>query len=185
MPFDSLGLGIETESVTDPLERLSITPVPADFVKAYMKDYRKKFMATRPRGLPGPFVWRRRDFAEFVGMHGRMYSLEFFMRVMGGLGTPETYSTEQVPSELVALAERVEREVPNAGFSIDYFDRDPILNVHYGIGAERREACLGIWDRGTLVAIADTTRRSTPAPATVAPPGTAWFRFWRSVRRAR
>lgn len=177
MPFDSLGPHIETESVTDPLERLGITPVPPEFVNAYMKEYREKFLAGHPPG-PGPFTWRRiyprsvpashRSIAAFMGL---MSSIEQrpFGQVGGSIGS--------APRELVDLAEQVRREIPDAEFSIDYFDRDPIVNVAYGLGAVRREVCLGIWDKGEIKAIAGT-RGAAPETGAV-PPASVWGRLFR------
>jgi hypothetical protein len=63
------------------------------------------------------------------------------------------------------LALQVQRAVPGAKFSLQYFDRDPVLDVDYNsvAGDQSRwpnTACLGIWNpevrkRGGLIAIAE------------------------------
>ncbi len=170
MPFDSLGTTIETQSIDDPLERLDITPVPAKFVKAYMKKYRDDFIARRPPG-PGPFVWRRfleGDVIKYMPQTSR--TLTLMLAVATSVHERGASFRTEVPAEVTALGERVKREVPGARFSVDYFDQDPVLSVTYPVGSDRREACLAIWDKGEIKAIAETGRRAREKAARVPAP---------------
>jgi hypothetical protein len=45
---------------------------------------------------------------------------------------------------------KVDRRIEDATFRLSYFDTDPILYVSYN----DRNACLGIWNDGEIVAIA-------------------------------
>jgi hypothetical protein len=153
MPFDNTNVmresAVRDPPVSiDPLERLGITPVPPEFVDFYKKDYRKRFMASKwPKG-PGPFKWRTFDI-DCRDRMGLAWHLE---------NEPRWFTSNDdsvAPSAVVDLATRVSRAVPGARFSLDYFYTDPILHVTYDAGGQTRSACLGIWDRGEIVAIAN------------------------------
>jgi hypothetical protein len=69
------------------------------------------------------------------------------------------------------LAERVAREIRDAEFEMEWFYTDPVLNVIYS----GQKACLGIWDNGRVVAIADHDGYTMP----IAPPDAVDGPFWR------
>jgi hypothetical protein len=137
MPLDSAGF-------LDPLVMLGITPVPKDLVDAYKANYRTIWLSRYAVRRPEACHWR-------TVKQGKR-KLETF------LASPmqfRNYATDQsaAPAKLIDLALRVQTMIPDAEFSVDYFDRDPVLNVTYEFNGKQK-ACLGIWDEGKIKAIA-------------------------------
>ena len=153
MPFDNTNVLRESAVrdppvPTDPLERLGITPVPAEFVAKYKRRYRGIFVSKALRGL-GPYEWR--NFALPCAPTNR--NLDWFLS--GEISRALIGSDlSDAPKPLFDVAERVRDTIPEATFSLDYFYRDPLLYAHYWVGQEPRAACLGIWDKGVIKAIA-------------------------------
>ncbi len=152
MPFDNTNVlresAVRDPPVSpDPLERLGIIPVPPEFVEFYKKDYRKRFLASKgPKG-PGPFKWLDciMDYSDV--------SVRWFLTRHPIYFTSDDASA--APDEVIDLAEKVVRNVSGARLSLSYFYTDPIVSVHYRFDGEQREACLAIWDRGAVIAIAN------------------------------
>jgi len=178
MPLDDTGKTIELPDLdvpTDPLARIGITPVPADFVIKYKRDYRNAWLrAGHGEGKPGPFMWRTvtyQNWREASVRTGRRHATS----LLDFLASPMKYTsavndrTGPPPPELVSLAVTVannpEMVRADATFSVDYFYTDPILNVHYfeAPGQDHHKACLGIWNGSNLVTIASKERVVTPS----------------------
>jgi len=175
MPLDAAGR--ESSVVLDPLVKLGITPIPEDVVARHKAEYTEAFFCANPsrRGLSRMFRWETiywhasdrvitSDLCP-TGYHGyeRHETLKTWLaKPIYGLGNTDDHSG--APSEIVELAERVHREIPDTTFQLDYFERDPVLYAVYPFDGGKRKACLGIWDKvpgsggfdtGKTVAIAD------------------------------
>lgn len=146
MPFDSSGPQLldYAPTVVNPLARMGIVPIPRDFVLQYKKDYRATWAQANPHGAPRG--WRT------IKHNPKTRTLQDFMqrpmatRIYASDGT-------SVPRALADLALAVHEEEPEAMFSIDFFDVDPVLQVSInGV-----KSCLGIWDNGRLIHIAART----------------------------
>lgn len=155
MPFDNSNVMRESAVrdppvSTDPLERLGITPVPPEFVAHYMRRYQRRFKLLHPLlVLSGPLYWTR------VGVAS--YDADRLRRgLAGGVLGRLSSDTSGAPQALIALAERVRAARPDALFTVAYFYEDPVLFAAYQIGERSRTVCLGIWDKGAIVAIAGT-----------------------------
>lgn len=154
MPLDNAG------TVTfDPLQVMGITAIDQKAVAAYKKAYRlaqppghrwqslkKSKAAPLGKFLRDPF---RDQGRLLLGLdtHGPAWNYRAFGKP--GVKNP-------APEALIALAERVHAEIPEAQFVVDYLGYDPILQVVYHVDGKRQKACLGIWDSGVLKAIAAT-----------------------------
>lgn len=158
MPFDNTNVMRESAVrdppvFTDPLERLGIIPVPTEFVREYKRKYRQVFISRAIGGL-GPYEWR--NFVLPVAPTN--CNLQWFLS--GEISRALIGSDlSDAPKPLFDVAERVRDTLPTARFSLDYFYRDPLLYAHYLVGDVPRMACLGIWDKGKIVAIAGTPIR--------------------------
>lgn len=158
MPFDNTNVvresAVRDPPVSpDPLERLGIIPVPAEFVREYKRKYREVFISRASRG-PGPYEWKNfvLPVAPTNGHLRWFLSGEISKALIGS-------DLSDAPKPLFDVAERVRDTLPTATFSLDYFYRDPLLYAHYLVGGAPRIACLGIWDKGKIVAIAGTPIR--------------------------
>lgn len=138
MPFDAAQSSIGTDIRT---EHLWISPVSPDAVEKHKAEMIEAFKRESPynaRLVSG-------DMAKWRTLHIRRD--ELFKTLM----RPSVIETRSAaPAKLIRLAETVTRRSASAAFSMEYFDRDPILNVT--IGGET--ACLGIWDGDRLIALA-------------------------------
>lgn len=140
----------------DPLTELGIVPVSTQFATDYKREYQEAFMARKIR--EGEFI----DYGRF-GWRALRY--DDWRRCLRYIGTLERFLETGVPGqlggapwELVQLANLVEREIPDAEFWVEYFGYDPILRVMYRHGERLNQACLGIWEGGTIKAIASRRR---------------------------
>lgn len=162
MPLDATGSIIILED--DALTRIGVTPVPYALVQRYKAEYKARWMRLPSnRVLRGPFEWRTIYFVVWRAEEGfRRYGKSDLTKTLKTitltdfLAAPTKFNMRSSdrtppPKELVDLATMVEKNLPDAQFSVEYFDTDPVLNVHYG----ETYACLGIWDKGEIIAIAD------------------------------
>lgn len=166
MPLDDPGrrFVLDDVRVGDPLARLGIMPIPYDQVQRYKDRYKAVWLERgKDRGRQGPFEWRTVSFFDWMEQQKlhefwhpnkahKPITLEDFLAAPMKFNK-RTSDATPAPQALVDLATVVERNVEEAHFSVDYFDTDPVLNVRYGRGLH--SACLGIWDGGKVVAIAD------------------------------
>jgi hypothetical protein len=164
MPFDATTLPLSNE-IADRLVAIGITPVPLAVVHEYKRKVIVDFSASvrgRDLVLNGTAIWRTL----------RMYrDLKILERPRKYLGM--TNDVSAAPKPIINLAHRVSREIGDAEFELEWFDTDPVLNVICG----GRKACLGIWDHGRIVAIAD--RDDILFPGTIpGAPGTSFWRRW-------
>lgn len=148
MPFDAMVKkpDVVTQSPMEAkLAKIGITPVPPQVMHAHQQRVKDEFLRNHP--------YRRSDI-DWVMLNFRPMSCR---ELRQKLTTPLPVMTNDLsaaPSQLVKLAERVTREVKEAAFSVSYFYTDPILLVR---DDQSIPACLGIWDHGVLIAIADQT----------------------------
>lgn len=142
MPFDALTTDLKSN---DALANLGIVPVPWTLVEDYKRTIVRRFADRSYHNwclVDRQFaIWRN------MPLHGDLAKR---------LAHPPTkhHSTEDItgaPKPLIDLAVHVRNRVSDAVFSLEYFDTDPVLNVRYG----GQIACLGIWDQGQLVHIAE------------------------------
>lgn len=153
MPLDATGevlLG-HNSAMYDPLERMGIVPIDAAFVGQYKAEYRAEIILTKLRRqhrVSRGIEWLTATAEMFHSVRHFLYS---------GLDCYMASDRSAAPPELVALAERVEKGILGAEFSIDYLYIDPVLNVTYPVGdGKRTVCCLGIWDKGVLKKIAQS-----------------------------
>jgi hypothetical protein len=151
MPLDNVTpfVLIDETTATDPLIRMGIVPIAKEVVLAYKKTYRKTWLIANPnyRRLSEYCHWKS------ITFNPKNRTLRQF------LDSPirtRSYATDYspAPADLIALALRVQTEMPNAEFVVDYFDTDPVLHVTYMFEGEKKKACLGIWDCGVIQALA-------------------------------
>jgi hypothetical protein len=147
MPLDSTGTALLLDQ-SDSLKRIGIEPVPKAIVIAYKTQFRANWLRQHPMWNLGRCRWA-------TVKQPKRHKLATFLNNPTAL---RNYSDDHTaaPQKLVVLAHRVLAEMPAAEFSVDYFDKDPILYVSYkndGEGTKRR-ACLGIWDKGEIKHIA-------------------------------
>lgn len=159
MPLDSLGdTLLDFLTIADPFERIGIVPVPKDFVARYKKEYGADWR------LMNPYQFARWQTATFKPQRiersfGRTITLREFLK---NPTRNSAFASDRsgAPKALVALALKVQQEVPDAVFSVDYFYDDPVLNVTI----EDKKGCLGIWDyiggRVAVILIAIATKVS-------------------------
>ncbi len=153
MPFDSLGVSAEVMPAIDPLERMGITPVPVSDVAAYKAAFRNAYIKKHCSHFP-----QRPDIRWMVATRGRRTLKRFLADPMRRSLVTSVYppSTDNsgAPSDIASLAERVEAEVPEATFTVEYLAYDPILWVTYPFNGAPVTVCLGIWDAGKIKMIA-------------------------------
>ena len=158
MPFDGSSQSALTETIRPvggTLAALGIQAVSRKVVKAHQKKVLREYAEQ------GPYE------AFMVATH------RAYWRVTKPLTAANFKSVKQMlrnpvgtialdksgaPNEIIALAELVHQHIQPAAFTVGYFYDDPILKVFYidDHGNEHNE-CLGIWDHGRVVAIADTS----------------------------
>jgi len=137
MPFDAL----TTDLTNDALANLGIVPVPATLVEEYKDTVVRRFI--EQSGYNRSLVARKFAVWRSVPLHSDVAKL---------LAHPPTrIPVTGAPKPLIDLAVYVRNRVTDAAFSLEYFDTDPVLMVTYG----GQTACLGIWDNGQLVHIAE------------------------------
>lgn len=134
MPRDTVLL---ESLITDPFEKIGIIPVPMEFVAKYRKDY----AATHKR--PG-----YRDY--WVSSMLYQPHVAASLRCLFTIGRNYLTIANPAPKVLIALAEHVYIAEPKATFEVATFLYDPILYATI----KRKRRCLGIWDKGELIAIA-------------------------------
>lgn len=148
MPLDAAG----TIYGTDTLTTLGIVAVPQHVVQRHKKKVEQEFLdSSRSAAVRLQFgyaQWRT------CVLQRSKLSYQLFRpgRLLGG--TPMDVSP--APAELIALAEHVNQHAPHDDtFALEYFDTDPILQV---INPSGDRTCLGIWDKGKLLHIAQGYR---------------------------
>jgi hypothetical protein len=153
MPFDSLQDHIETILNPNTLAAIGLRPVHPNVVKCHKA---KVIEAFRNKG---------RVFATLIdnGMAAwRPYPLSAhcpnpadYSSYLNLLTKHETSTHDNVPPAITKLTEDVAANIQDAKFTVEYFDKDPILHVQYrdSTGRDHFE-CLAIWDRATVIAIA-------------------------------
>jgi len=164
MPFDATSLSL-TSHIADRLLAMGITPVPPSVVDQHKEKVVAAFCTSmRGRGLvrSGAAVWSTLHIYR---------SLEILRRPRRHLGM--TSDVSAAPRPILRLAEHVSREMRDVEFEVEWFYTDPILNVVCG----GRRACLGVWDNGKIVAIADH-EDYVPHDADEAAPRVAFWRRW-------
>lgn len=151
MPLDATGSITEVTShavaVTpniDPLAELQIVPV----AKTVYLNHKKKIS----RMYSGQFYPSARW--ETVQLRRPYLRQQLAKLPIGSMA----HDRSAAPEPVIRLAERVARHIKSAEFAVEYFYTDPILNVTYQHAGRVQVACLGIWDKGDIVAIADEVR---------------------------
>ena len=163
MPFDATDLALST-SLLDRLTAVGIRPVPSDVVHEHKQHVIRDFSTSmRGRALvrSGAATWRTLHIYR---------ALEILARPRKHTGP--TIDISAAPRAIIKLAERVSIEMSDAEFELDWFYTDPVLNV---VGSGQR-ACLGIWDSGRIVAIADHDGFASADFSDAAPRKTFWRR---------
>jgi len=154
MPLDSLGSKLVNylPTVTDPFERIGIVPVSKDFVAKHKKAYREAWKRDNPNA--GFARWATATFnPNKVAVDrlspARPRTLKDFLH---DPTWNSSYSSDRTsaPKALVALALMVQKQEPDAIFSVDHFYDDPVLNVTI----DGQKGCLGIWYDNKVMAIA-------------------------------
>ena len=139
MPFDTTQPVTEQAvSLTARLAQIGIIPVPEEQWRDYMDEVRRRY-CHRARAR-----WCTLD----VNHNNLRSQLRQF----------------RSPERVIGLAERVRQHLPDARFQVKSFYTDPLLFVEwYDRDAlyppSFYTACLGIWDRGKLIAIAEPPRK--------------------------
>jgi len=164
MPFDATVLAL-SPSLSDRLTAMGIRPVPLDVVDGHKQQVIRDFSTSmRGRALvrSGAATWRTLHIYR---------ALEILAKPRKHIGP--TMDISAAPRAIRQLAERVSIEMSDAEFELDWFYTDPVLNVVCG----GQRACLGIWDRGRIVAIADHDGYVS-ADFVTAAPNKAFWRRW-------
>lgn len=141
MPLDSLGTQLlEYTIITDPFERLGIVPVPKDFVARHKKEYGDEWRQFHPDQF-GRWQTTTHKPQRIDRSFGRAITLREFLQ---NPTRNSAFASDRsaAPKSLIAMALMVQRELPEAVFSVDYFYDDPVLNVTI----DGQKGCLGIWD---------------------------------------
>jgi hypothetical protein len=90
-----------------------------------------------------------------------------------------TIDAPAAPRPIIQLAQHVSRELRGSEFELEWFRTGPVLNA---IGGGHR-ACLGIWDGGGIVAIADHDGWVPVVAVSSHPKEAFWRRCFRVPRR--
>jgi len=141
MPFDSAHASTAAR-LADRLSAMGIQPVSSDVVTEHKNKVIRDFSTSmRGRSLVrnGAAVW------QVLHIYRDIQALERPSRHLG-----PTIDISAAPQPIIQLARRISRELKEAEFEIEWFYTDPVVNVVCG----GQRACLGIWDRGRIVAIA-------------------------------
>lgn len=168
MPFDSVMSSFDLNPanviVVNPLTQLGISPVP----RCVAEHHKAKVLAAyRERGPlaidlldTGRVGWTERRIFNHDSVGRRRTDRKYFRSQLERSAGRYTLDVSYPPKPLIALAMTVHRALPNAVFSVEYFDTDPILNVSYTdpLDVDHRD-CLGIWNEGEVVAIAEQAPR--------------------------
>lgn len=147
MPFDSISpADSATVIVGNSLSAIGIVPVAREVAEAHKEKMLKWFS-----GLS-------RDNADLVRARSARWKLVGFQTATMLANIPSDIPHLEIsppPADIQDIAGRVEREIEGAEFSVEYFNKDPILNVTYrdARGAPHHE-CLGVWDGANTIAIA-------------------------------
>jgi hypothetical protein len=163
MPFDATVLSVSNE-LADRLRLIGIREVHLNVVNEHKARVIRDFSRSlRGRGLvrSGAAAWRT------LHMYRNLDILECPRREIG-----PTIDVSPAPAPINDLARRVSRELADAEFELEWFYTDPVLNVYCG----GQKACLGIWDDGRIVAIAEH-EGYVPAPAYQPPQEPLWRRW--------
>lgn len=157
MPFDDTTVrfqdaGIIPHATHTSLAAMGLAPVPFRTIRRHRAQVIADFMArgilARHRVAVGHAKWRS---VWVVLWHDTL-------RLTGGdilIGSRHR-NTFTPPQALADLANTVYRAISNVHFVMEYFDEDPILYACYADGAGvPRCDCLGIWEGGDLIAIAE------------------------------
>lgn len=144
MPFDNPSAtvpDVAPNPVQNTLAAIGLHPVPREEAERYKKQVLVQFTSQNER---------RKMMVEYGMAAWRTIALahpKYIDHCVDG--------APSVPVEITDLAKSVRREIKGATFQVEYFDRDPILNVDYVDAAgHRHHDCLAIWDNGHVVAIA-------------------------------
>jgi hypothetical protein len=136
-------------SVVDPLVRLQLTPVPESVRNSHKLRIQK--------------LYRQNSLAKWEVVRLRPgHSLRSQLERLPIHSNTMAHDTSSAPERVIELAERVDQNIREAVFAVEYFYTDPILSVTYQHAGRQHVACLAIWDHGEIVAIAG---QSKPAPA--------------------
>jgi hypothetical protein len=167
MPFDATTLPLSNQ-ITDRLVAIGIVPVPLTEVEEHKRKVIMNFSTSmRGRGLvrTGVAIWRT------LHLYRNLEILECPRKHVG-----MTDDVSAAPRPIIQLAERVSREMRDAEFELEWFYTDPIVNVV----CSGHRACLGIWDNGRVVAIAD--HDGYVPPVTIADRSASFWRRWLRLR---
>jgi hypothetical protein len=142
MPLDATDFSLPN-LLAERLSAMGINPVPSSVVDEYKDKVIRNFSTSmRGRSLVrnGAAAWRA------LHVYGNFEVLELPRKHIG-----PTIDISAAPQAIIQLARRVSRELSDAEFELEWFYTDPILNVVSG----GSKACLGIWDSGRIMAIAE------------------------------
>jgi len=158
MPFDATTHRSMTVRHPDALRNMGLVPVSWWRVRHHKRTVAANWKA-QYRGTSSAFVLARWQTISIS-------RLNLLAELTVPLRRVRTQDISAAPPQLIDLAMEVDRTVEDARFSLQYFDIDPILQISYD--ADRRVACLGIWDKGKIIAIAS--------------PPSEWRKLWWSIR---
>lgn len=140
MPFDANPTFIATEA-HETIAQLRISPVDPDVVRRHKAQMIEAFQ----RESPFHSNLIRRGWAAW--QTARIPRKDLI------LGLSQPFFAERgsgAPPKVLRLAQEVADRSATALFSMEFFDKDPIL--HIAVGDET--ACLGIWNKGRVIALA-------------------------------
>lgn len=121
----------------DKLAAINVTPVSESMVAHHKRLVQTAFQ--HRYGYRSAVGWRTWEISNLRQLKTRHRAMA------GGVGI------YPAPTSLTTLARMVTDHIPDAKFSVEYFDADPILRVTY----DGKTACLGIWDENGIVKLAD------------------------------
>ena len=181
MPFDTAAYKPEIDfpAITgNTLAAIGISPVPREVAENHKTKVIQQFRAEGQESAhlvnSGLALWLTRQLA--IDDDGNVFHEPDFRAIRRQLtpGWPWTSTRRGAPAEIVQVAETVHHGIEQAKFSLEFFYTDPILNVTYTDTNNRvHHDCLGIWDQGKVVAIAQTSGPApSPAPSSPAAP---WY----------
>jgi len=184
MPFDTatdyeLGINIPVV-VGNTLSAIGITPVSRKIAEDHKIKVVKAFRAENTQA--SHFVdiksarWLTRRLSVDVD-DNFVYEPDFqAIRRQLTPGCPWTSDKSGAPAEIVRVAEIVHQEIEQAKFSVEFFYTDPILNVTYtDTNGDVHHDCLGIWDQGKVVAIAQTSHSPVAPTVTSSSSSSPWY----------
>lgn len=164
MPFDDMSIRTEPaeaiieQPIGNTLQAIGIQPVPRTVAEAHktqmMADFAAKgnYQAILVRARRA--YWVTRQFGEATNVELR--------RLLASPTISSSPDRSAAPKQIVDVAEKVNTGIKDAVFAVEYFYDDPILNVSYrDANNVFHNDCLGIWDRGNVVAIADVSQHQS------------------------